>query len=125
MELVPVRTLPLVRGDFQYPPRIVSQWNGEPYFLRTIRTAPFSILRGSLANGTESGVRMRFFDGDFQYPPRIVSQWNLRAQHPPMLLPLFQYPPRIVSQWNVGAFVGYAYHPEHFQYPPRIVSQWN
>ncbi len=41
-----------VAVDFQYPPRIVSQWNAQGGQAVPVNIYPFSILRGSLANGT-------------------------------------------------------------------------
>ncbi len=41
-----------IRFIFQYPPRIVSQWNACGCCNMTWRCSSFSILRGSLANGT-------------------------------------------------------------------------
>ncbi len=89
-------------ASFQYPPRIVSQWNKRLisfWTLAPIRTfsilrgslangtngqsvhrigslGTFSILRGSLANGTSLYYRVATMSVHFQYPPRIVSQWN-------------------------------------------------
>ncbi len=62
--------------------------------------ATFSILRGSLANGTLIGHRRTERRLDFQYPPRIVSQWNTAGGLLRGTSSGFQYPPRIVSQWN-------------------------
>src|SRR5579884_3667899 len=61
----------------------------------------FSILSGSLANGTTS------------------------VHTPPVIRAIFQYPQRIVSQWNPHPPRRNAIHATHFQYPQRIVSQWN
>ncbi len=91
---------PQPESHFQYPQRIVSQWNpwpsyGQGFFLRA-----FSILSGSLANGTECKRLASVLIGIFQYPQRIVSQWNPHRRCGRSWSCRFQYPQRIVSQWN-------------------------
>ncbi len=77
MELRKENAMTYIRVAFQYPPRIVSQWNFGWWWLQ-------------------------FQACVFQYPPRIVSQWNLvRSSDGHTIYHVFQYPPRIVSQWNL------------------------
>ncbi len=69
-----------------------------------IRSRSFSILNGSLADGTISETPKASAAFSFQYPQRIVSRWNeAGAQLEASTNENFQYPQRIVSRWNLAA----------------------
>ncbi len=97
----------------------------EPDMIRCVNRKTFSILRGSLANGTRCLAPLRsgsFFTFSILRGSLANGTWLGLPVSPDESL--FQYPPRIVSQWNSGTGSG-TYSHGLFQYPPRIVSQWN
>ncbi len=136
--------------DFQYPQRIVNQWNlivfavlsgewllsvsstdrqpMEPYWSRCfIAGIPaFSILNGSSTNGTSTWYNLH---------DRMVSFSILNGSSTNGTQTAFR-PVDIAFAWAFSILNGSSTngtlvencdhsHPSHFQYPQRIVNQWN
>ncbi len=87
--------------NFQYPQRIVNQWN--PTGGRSLAGRPqaFSILNGSSTNGTAASTARPTCDRELS-----VSSTDRQPMEPQKLANtdtsrhVFQYPQRIVNQWN-------------------------